>query len=141
MTNARLLAILLGLAVAAAPHAAGAATNDRPKAGRYAGEHAFNGPVKLRFKREDGIGLYVHSYSVRGTVRCGEEDIPIDYSGRVTARTAARVKKDRSFRLSIAGMRLSGRFVSAKRVRGDIELILSSCNPSTQTGGFGAKRL
>jgi hypothetical protein len=141
MTRTRLAALvgaaLLG-AVLLAGASAGAATNDRPSTGHFEGSHFFDGPVKLTFRRADGIGLYLHRYVVRGTFRCGDEEIPIDYAGRVTARTAAKVKRKR-FRLSIAGMRLNGRYDSSKRLSGTIELILSS-SACTPKGGFSASR-
>lgn len=124
------------LPVAGVP--AGAATNDRPSAGRFTGEHSFNGSISLKFERESGIGLYLARYAVKGTLRCPSgEEVPIDQGGMVTARTAARVKRDRTFRLQTVVVRLNGRFVSSRRVRGDITLRTSACS---QDGGFKATR-
>jgi hypothetical protein len=131
-----LCALALLLPVAGAP--AGAATSDRPTTGRFTGEHSFNGPITLRFAREDGIGLHLARWSVKGTLRCPDgENVPIDEGGPVTARTAARVKPDRTFRLHGVTVQLRGRFVSSRRVRGDITIRTSACSSD---GGFTAKR-
>jgi hypothetical protein len=124
------------LALALAPGASGA-TSDRPSEGKFRGTHAFDGPISLTFAREDGIGLYLHRYSVRGTLRCADEEIAIDIGGPVTARTAARVRRGGRFRLISGTVEIVGRYDASRRVSGDIKIKTLAC---TKEGGFRAVR-
>ena len=138
MTHLPRRILITGACLAAiGPASALAATNDRPSAGRFSGTHAFDGAIKLTFDRESGIGLYVKRYAITGTLRCDDESIPIDLGGMVTARTAARVKSNRRFIVRTATAIIEGRFVSSRRVEGDLTLRTSPC---TKTGGFRARR-
>jgi hypothetical protein len=114
--------------VAVCATAAPASTKDRPSAGRFAGEHSFNGSITLIFAREAGIGLYLAQYRLRGEQRCPSgERVAIAEDHRITARTAARVKSNRTFRLRQVVVRLDGRFTSSRRVTGSIEIRTSAC--------------
>lgn len=136
-----LLAVLacgLAIALGANPAAAGPSTSDQPLAGKFVGQSSFEGPAKLTFQRTSGIGLHVGRYTIKGTLRCPDDElIPFEFSGSVTARTAARVAKNGRFKLALAGLRLEGRFVSSKRVTGTLTVTTLAC---TKSGAFSAKR-
>jgi hypothetical protein len=122
------------LAIATGP--AGAATNDKPSAGRFTGTSSFDGPISLTFERRGSIGLHLGRYRVRGTQRCPSgEQIAIDEGGTVTARTSARVKPNRTFRLSTVVVKLDGRYTSSRRVEGKITIRTAACE---QRGTFSA---
>ena len=124
------------LAVGSEP--APAATNDRPTTGTFAGEHSLGGPIRLTFERRSGIGLHLGRWSVKGTLKCADgESIRIDEGGIVTAKTAARVRSNRTFRLSTVVVKLDGRFVSSRRVTGTMLIRTSACEHS---GSFKATR-
>ncbi len=136
--RALLAAFACGLALALSANAAvaGPSTSDRPQAGKFVGQNSFGGPAKLTFQRTSGIGLHVGRYTIKGTLKCSDdEQIPFEFSGLVTARTAARVAKNGSFKLTLAGLRLNGRFVSARRVTGTLTVTTLAC---AKSGAFSA---
>jgi hypothetical protein len=136
MTARRLLLpTLLAVAGVAAPSAAQAAAQPAP--GRYAGTHGFDGSISLVFERESGIGLHLARFSFSGTLRCEDgTTIPYRFSNRrVTARSAARVRKGR-FTAKSSDITISGRF-GAKGVTGQVKLRAIPCE---QTLGYITRR-
>lgn len=135
MRTTRLLPALAMLALVA-PALAQAASAP-PKAGSYGGTHGFDGPIRLKFERESGIGLHLARFSFTGTLTCPDgTKIPYSFRDRrVTARTAARVVK-RRFTAKSSDITITGTF-GERRIKGTVKLRAIPCE---KTVSYSAKR-
>jgi hypothetical protein len=113
-----------------------AATATAITPGTYKGETSQGEPITIKVKRALGPGVRIERLKLEATVEC-----PGGFPDQVTIDRlviGGKVKKNGRFRLRMADLDLTGRFVGKKRATGSLDVSSFSC--STDNIRFSVRR-